>query len=87
MTVKPLGTKILLRIMEEEAPSKGGILLPKSTRKAYREAIVQAVGPRYKGELKPGNTVFHVPFTGVERIINREQYIFVKEFELLGVLN
>lgn len=87
MTVQPLGDKILLRIVEqEEEQVRGGIVVKGGDRRGYREAIVQAVGPRYRGEVKPGQTVYHVPFTGIERIVNGERFVFVKEFELLGIM-
>lgn len=86
MTIKPLGDKILLRILGEAAPKPGGIVMPSATRKSYREAVVQAVGPRYKGEVEPGHTVYHVPFTGTERMINHERYVFVQESDLLGIM-
>lgn len=86
MQVKPLGDKILLRIIETPAKEVSGLLLPETSRRDYREAVVQATGPRYKGELRPGDVVYHVPFTGIERTVNGDPFVFVKEFELLGVI-
>ena len=86
MEIRPLGNKILIRIIEEPETEVGGIIVPGAGRKAHREAVVVAVGPNYRGSLVPGNTVYHSPFTGIERHINGEPFVFVKEFELLGVV-
>lgn len=86
MEIRPLGNKILLRIIEEPETEVGGVIVPGAGRAAYREALVVAVGPKYKGPLAPGSTVYHTPYTGIERRINGDSFVFVKEFEILGVV-
>lgn len=71
MALKPIGTNLLLRIME--APVKAGsLILNAPARGEMREAVVRSCGPRYRGDLAPGDVVFLRPWEGREIRLNRE---------------
>ena len=94
MKIRPLGDRILLKRIEEEQKSKGGILIPDTAREKPQEGKVIAVG---KGRLledgklvplmvKKGDRVLFGKYSGSEVKLVGEEHLIVREDDILGVI-
>ena len=94
MKIKPLGDRILLKRIEEEQKSKGGIVIPDSAKEKPQEGKVVAVG---KGrmledgkivplEVKKGDRVLFGKYSGTEVKLVGEEHLIVREDDILGIL-
>lgn len=94
MKIKPLGDRILLKRIEEEQKSKGGIVIPDSAKEKPQEGKVVAVG---KGrmledgkivplEVKKGDRVLFGKYSGTEVKLVGEEHLIVREDDILGLL-
>lgn len=94
MKIRPLGDRILLKRIEEEDKSKGGIIIPDTAKEKPQEGKVVAVG---KGrmledgrlvplEVKKGNRVLFGKYSGSEVKIEGEELLIVKEDDILGII-
>ena len=93
--IRPLGEKVLIRRLEAEEMTKGGIVLPDSAKEKPQRGKVIAVGPGKlldsgeRGEmcLKKGDEVFYGKYSGTEIKIEGEEYILMDESDVLAVLD
>lgn len=93
VNITPLHDRVLVRRLEEKESVKGGIIIPDSAKEKPQEGEVIAVGSgrREKGELipldvKPGDRILFGKYSGTEIKIDGEDYIIMKEDEVLGIL-
>jgi co-chaperonin GroES (HSP10) len=86
--IRPLGGKVLLRMVGRAAEENvGGIIVRREAkREDRREAVVQALPDRFVGDLSVGDTVFVKPYAGTEVVINGENLVFCKQDEIEAVL-
>ncbi len=85
--LKPLGDRLVLKQAEAEETTKSGIVLPGQNKEKPQEAKVVAVGKDVKAEeLKEGATVIYSKYAGNTVKIDEEEYIIVKEEDVLAVL-
>jgi len=92
MKVRPLGDKVLIKRLEAEEKSAGGLILTGSAKEAPQLAEVIAVGPgeTVDGKLVPmqvkvGEKVFFGKFSGTTIKIDGEEHIILSEKEILAV--
>ena len=94
MKIRPLGDRILLKRIEEEDKSKGGIIIPDSAKEKPQEGKVVAAG---KGrlledgklvplEVKKGDRVLFGKYSGSEVNLEGEEHLIVKEDDILGII-
>ncbi len=94
MKVLPLQDRVLLKRLEREEKTAGGIIIPDTAKEKPQECMVIAVGPgRYldSGELrkpgvKEGDKVLIGKWGGSEVKIENEEHIIIKEDEILAIL-
>ncbi|MGC8917136.1 MAG: co-chaperone GroES [Thermoanaerobaculum sp.] len=94
MTIRPLNDRVLLRRIEPEEVVKGGIIIPDTAKEKPQEAEVIAVGPgrlddngkRVPIEVKKGDRVLIGKYSGTDIKIGDEEYVIVREDEILGVI-
>jgi chaperonin GroES len=94
MSFRPLHDRVVIRRVEEEEKSRGGIIIPDTAREKPMEGEVVAAGPGARGEdgkvhpldVKPGDRVLFGKWSGTEVRIDGEDLIIMKETDLLGVL-
>lgn len=94
MQVKPLQDRVLLKRLESEERTAGGIIIPDTAKEKPQECKVIAVGPGKileNGELrkpgvKEGDRVLIGKYSGSEIKIEGEEHIIVREDEILAVL-
>jgi chaperonin GroES len=95
MTFRPLGDLILIRRVEEDAKTPGGIIIPDTAKEKPQQGEVLAVGPgardkdgrRLEPELKAGQKVLFGKWSGSEVRIDGEDLLIMKESDVLGVLD
>ena len=94
MAIQPLGDKILVKLLEEQEKSAGGIILPDTAKEKPQEGKVMAVG---KGrlledgtvrplEIKVGDTVLFAKYSGTEVSHEEKEFLILKEDDILAVL-
>ena len=94
MQVKPLRENILIKRVEEENKTAGGIILPDTAKEKPSEGVVIAVGegrvtPDGKVlpmSIKVGYTVLFSKWTGTEIKVNGEPHLIVKEGDILAII-
>ena len=90
----PLHDRVMLRRIEAEEKTPGGIIIPDTAKEKPVEAEVMAVGPGARDEsgrivpldVKVGDRVLFAKWTGTDVIIDGEERLIVKESEILGVI-
>ena len=94
MKFKPLHDRVVIRRVEEEARSAGGIIIPDTAKEKPQQGEVVAVGPggrNEKGELvamevKAGDRVLFGKWSGTEVKLDGEELLIMKESDIMGVL-
>ena len=94
MSIKPLGDRVVIKNMEAEETSKGGILLAGTAKEKPQLAEVLAVGPggNVDGKevtmyVKPGQKVFYSKYAGTEVKFEGEEYIIVRQSDILAIVD
>ena len=94
MKVKPLGEKVLVKRLEAEAKTKGGIVLPETAKEKPKRGKVIAVGEgkvledggRSQLQVKKGDEVIFTSYAGTEIKIDGEEYMIMDENDILAVV-
>ncbi len=94
MTFRPLGDRVVIRRVDEEARTKGGIIIPDSAKEKPQEGEVIAVGPgardddgqRIPMNVKPGDRILFGKWSGSEIKLEGEDLLIMKESDILGVV-
>ena len=94
MKVRPLHDRILLKRIEEKESVKGGIIIPDTAKEKPQEAVVVAVGngkilengTKLKLEVKEGDHILFGKYSGSEIKVDGEEYLIVREDDVLGIL-
>jgi len=94
MSFRPLHDRVVLRRVEGEEKTKGGIIIPDTAKEKPQEGEVVAVGPGARDEsgklqaldVKAGDRVLFGKRSGTEVKINGEDLLILKESDLLGVI-
>jgi chaperonin GroES len=94
MAFRPLGDRVLVRRVEEEAKTKGGIIIPDTAKEKPQEGEVIAVGPGARddsGKIQPldvknGDRILFGKWSGTEVKLDGEDLLIMKESDILGVL-
>jgi len=94
MAIQPLGDRVLIKPLEAQEKTKGGILLPETAKEKPQEGKVIAVG---KGrtlndgkvvslEVKAGDKVLYGKYSGTEVSVDGEEYLIVKDEDILAIV-
>ena len=89
MGIRPLGDRVVIRKMEAEEKTQGGLILTSSAKEHPQEAEVVAVGPGTKDEpmeLKVGDKVVFSKYGGTEIKYQGEEYTIMHQSEILAVM-
>jgi chaperonin GroES len=94
MKIRPLQDRILVKRVQEEEKTKGGIIIPDSAKEKPVEGEVIAAGPgKYsdKGELRPlevkkGDRILFGKYSGNEIKLDGVEHLILREDEILGVI-
>ncbi|MCG6908056.1 MAG: co-chaperone GroES [Desulfobacteraceae bacterium] len=94
MKLRPLQDRIIVQRVEEESKTKGGIIIPDSAKEKPAEGVVISVG---KGkvaddgklipmEVKEGNRILFGKYSGTEVKVEGEEYLIMREDDVLGII-
>ncbi len=94
MKFRPLHDRVVVRRIEAEAKTKGGIIIPDTVKEKPQEGEVVAVGPGARDEngklvpteLKPGERILFGKWSGTEVKIDGEELLIMKETDVMGVI-
>ena len=93
MNKVPLGDRVVLKQFEAEETTKSGIILTSKTQEKPQEAEVIAVGPgglvdgkEVTMQVKVGDKVIYSKYSGNEVKLGEEEYIIVKQSDILAVV-
>jgi chaperonin GroES len=94
MAFRPLHDRVVIRRVEQEEKTAGGIIIPDTAKEKPQEGEVVAVGPGARGEdgtlhpldVKAGDRVLFGKWSGSEIKLDGEELIIMKESDILGVI-
>lgn len=93
MAIKPLGDRVVIKQLEAEEKTKSGIVLPGNAQEKPQEAEVVAVGPggvidgkEVQMQVEVGQRVIYSKYAGTEVKMNDEEFIIVKQSDILAVI-
>ena len=94
MKFRPLHDRVVVRRIEEDERTKGGIIIPDTAKEKPQQGEIVAVGPGARDEkgqvialdVKPGDRVLFGKWSGTEVKIDGEELLIMKESDILGVL-
>ena len=94
MNFRPLHDRVLVRRVNAEEKTAGGIIIPDTAKEKPQEGEVIAVGPgtlNDKGELRPldvkaGDRILFGKWSGTEVKLNNEELLIMKESDIMGIL-
>ena len=91
--LKPLGDRVVLKQLEAEEKTQSGIILPEKSQEKPQQAEVISVGPggmidgkEIIMQVKPGDKVVYSKYAGTEIKLNSQEYIIVKQSDILAVV-
>lgn len=93
MKIQPLGDRVVLKVLDAEETTKGGIVLPDTAKEKPQEGKIVAVG---KGkvldgkeiplEVKIGDKVLYGKYSGTEIMVDGEELLILKEEDILAIV-
>ena len=94
MKVRPLHDRLIIKALEEEEKTKGGIIIPDTAKEKPVEGKVIAVGAgrinkdgkKMPLEIKKGDRVLYAKYGGTEIKMDGEEYLMMKEDDILAII-
>ncbi len=94
-TIKPLHDRVIVRRIEENSTTSGGIIIPDSAKEKPQEGEIIAVGEgKYKEDgtrqtldVKEGDRILFGKYSGSEITLDGEELLMMREDEVLGIIN
>jgi chaperonin GroES len=95
MNFRPLHDRVVLKRVEEDTKTKGGIIIPETAQEKPMQGEIIAVGPGARDEsgkvialdVKKGDRVLFGKWSGTEVKIDGTEYLIMKESDIMGVLD
>ena len=89
ISIKPLGARVLVKIVAAEQKTASGIIIPDSAQEKPQKAIVMAVGngtEKEKMEVKKGETVLYSKYTGTQITEQGVDYLILNQSDILATI-
>ncbi|MCQ2974261.1 MAG: co-chaperone GroES [Bacteroidales bacterium] len=89
MNIKPLGTRVVVKVQEAETKTKSGIYIPDSAKEKPQRGEIVAVGNGTKDEameLKAGDIVLYGKYAGTSIEIDGEDYLIMNQSDVLAII-
>ena len=93
MKLVPLGDRVVIKQLIAEETTKSGIVLPGQAKEKPQQAVVVAVGPggmidgkEVQMQVKAGDKVIYSKYAGTEVDVENEEFIIVKQSDILAVI-
>ncbi|OGJ86029.1 MAG: co-chaperone GroES [Candidatus Raymondbacteria bacterium RifOxyA12_full_50_37] len=91
MKVKPLADRVVVKALEAESKTAGGIIIPDNAKEKPQEGEIVAVGPgkfedgkKIEMELKVGDKVLYGKYSGTEITVEGKEYLILRESDVLA---
>ena len=92
--MRPVGDRVVVKPATKEDVTKSGIVIPETAKEKPQEGVVVAVGSgkllengtRSPLEVKEGDHILHAKYGGTEFVLDGEEYVFLRENDILAVL-
>ena len=92
--VKPLADRVVVKALEDTETMRGGLYIPDTAKEKPQQGEVVAVGPgkltddgkRVEMELKVGDKVLYGKYSGTEVTVDAEQYLILRESDVLAIV-
>ena len=92
--IKPLADRVVVKPLDESEEMRGGLYIPDTAKEKPQQGEVIAVGPgrvsdegaQIKMELKKGDKVLYGKYSGTEVTVSGEQYLILRESDVLAVM-
>ena len=87
--LKPLGDRVIIRVLEKEEKTKSGIFLPDTAKEKPQKGTVIAVGNGTKDHamtVKVGDTVLYGKYAGTELKLEGTDYLIMREDDILAII-
>jgi chaperonin GroES len=92
--VAPLADRVVVKALEETETMRGGLYIPDTAKEKPQQGEVVAVGPgrtedgqRVAMEVKAGDKVLYGKYSGTEVTVDGEQYLILRESDILAIIN
>jgi chaperonin GroES len=94
VSLRPLGDRVVVKALAREAVTKSGIVLPDTAKEKPQEGKILAVGPgkvldngkRATLEVQVGQRVLFAKYAGTEVKIDGEEYLILRESDIMGII-
>jgi chaperonin GroES len=94
ISIKPLGSRVVVEPIEQEEVTAGGIVLPETAKEKPQKGTILSVGPgdrdedgdRIAMDVKVGDTVLFAKYAGTEIKLNNKKLLILKESDVLAIL-
>jgi len=93
MNIKPLADRVIIKALPMEEKTKSGIIMPDTAKEKPQEGEIIAAGPgkvekgeRVALEVKVGDRVFYSKYAGTEVKFDGEEYLILKEADILAII-
>jgi chaperonin GroES len=92
--VKPLSDRVVVQALEEAEQTRGGLYIPDTAKEKPQQGKVIAVGPgklseqgqRLEPDVKAGDTVLYGKYSGTEVTVDGEEYLILRESDILAII-
>jgi chaperonin GroES len=94
MNIKPLADRVIVKPIDPEEKKQGGIIIPDTAKEKPQEGEIVAVGPgkiddsgkKVEMEVKKGDRVLYGKYSGTEVTIDGEEYLIMRESDILAIV-
>jgi chaperonin GroES len=94
MKFRPLHDRVVVRRLDSEEKTAGGIIIPDTAKEKPQEGMVEAVGPGARDEsgklvpldVKAGDRILFGKWSGTEVKIDGQEYLIMKESDIMGII-
>ncbi|MCH7474859.1 MAG: co-chaperone GroES [Gemmatimonadetes bacterium] len=94
LNIRPLGDKVIVKRVDAEEKTAGGIVIPDSAKEKPKRGIIQAIGngrllddgTRSKMQVKKSDEVIFTSYAGTEIKVDGEDYMIMDESDILGIM-
>ena len=93
-TIQPLADRVVVQALDEAEQTRGGLYIPDTAKEKPQQGTVVAVGPgklsdqaeRLNPDVKEGDTVLYGKYSGTEVTVDGEDYLILRESDILAVI-
>jgi chaperonin GroES len=86
MKIKPLGDRILVRVLQVEERTKGGIYIPQTAQEKTQQGVVEEVGDFQDIKVKVGQKIIYDKYAGTQIKIDDVDYLILRNDDVLAIV-